>query len=445
MHVLTLNCGSSSVKYQRFDPAAGRVLARGIIQRIGEDGATLTHRVPGQDPVSGAVEIADHQAAVVLALETLRDPELSGATAEAPIAAVGHRVVHGGDHFRRSVVIGHEALQVFRALSHLAPLHTPINIQGVEAARLRLPGAVRCAIFDTAWHQTMPPRAYRYAVPRRWYEDHGVRRYGFHGTSFLYVARRCAALLGRPPPETNLVLFHIGHGASANAVAGGVSVDTSMGMTPLEGLVMGTRAGDLDPAVPLYVMRQTHRPAEEVERALQRKSGVLGLAGVADRREVERRAADGDQRAQLAMEVEGHRLRKYLGAYTAVLGRVDAVAFSGGAGELSPAIRAAALEGLAVLGIELDPERNQLSRTRNGETCITDPASPVPVFVIPTDEERVMVEDTVALMEGRHAGTRLRYSFEDPAFVDVERYAALQAEIAETPALAEIVVSGHRS
>ncbi len=442
MHVLTLNCGSSSVKYQRFDWTTRRVLARGLIERIGDAGTSLTHRVPGEAPVRGAVDVADHEAAVLLALESLRDPELSGPSAEHEIAAVGHRVVHGGEHFRRSVIVGFEALQVLRALSHLAPLHNPVNLDGITAAQLLLPDAVHCAIFDTAWHQTMPPQAYRYAVPQSWHDDLGVRRYGFHGTSFLYVARRCAALLGRPAAETNLVLFHVGHGASANAVAGGASVDTSMGMTPLEGLVMGTRCGDLDPAVPFHVMEAMDRPPHEIEVALQRKSGVLGLAGVADRREVERRAAGGDERAVLALDVEGYRLRKYLGAYAAVLGRLDAVAFTGGAGEMSPTLRERALAGLEVLGIELDPERNRRSRTHHGETRITTDDSPVPVFVVPTDEERVMAEDAVALVERRYdLPARFRYSFEDPEFVDEERCGALQAELAADPALADLLVS----
>jgi acetate kinase len=339
-------------------------------------------------------------------------------------------------------VVGYEALEVLRLLSHLAPLHNPVNLQGIEAAQLLLPDAVHCAIFDTAWHQTMPPRAYRYAVPASWHDDLGVRRYGFHGSSFLYVARRCAALLGRPAAETNLVLFHVGHGASANAVAGGVSVDTSMGMTPLEGLVMGTRCGDLDPAVPFHVMQAMDRPPEEIERALQRKSGVLGLAGVADRREVEQRAHDGDERAVLALDVEGYRLRKYLGAYAAALGRLDAVAFTGGAGEMSPTLRGRALRGLGILGIELDEDRNRLSRTHHGETCITAPDSPVPVFVVPTDEERVMAEDTIALVEGRYdLPANFRYSFEEPDFVDEERCTALQAELSAHPAVADILVS----
>ncbi len=402
MAVLTINCGSSSLRYRLFGeglaPAAG-----GVVERIGQAGTAMDHRAPGRAPFAGAVPVADHGEALALALETLRDPDLTGDLAGVAIAGVGHRVVHGGELFRRSVAIDHEVLLAIDALAALAPLHNPVNAQGIRAARALLPDALHAAIFDTAFHHTIPPAAHRYAVPEAWVREHGVRRYGFHGTSFRYVTRRAAVLLGRPPEEVDLILLHVGNGASACAVAGGRSVDTTMGLTPLEGLVMGTRCGDLDPAVPFHLMRVAGLEPEEIERALQRDSGMLGMAGVMDRREVVAAAEGGDARARLALEVECHRLRKVIGAYLAVLGGADAVVFTGGVGENSPAVRAGALQGLERLGIALDPARNRAA-TGGVTAPITAADSPLPVLVIPTDEERVMAEDVVALLGGDAAG-----------------------------------------
>jgi acetate kinase len=386
VRLLVLNCGSSSVKYKLFAGDPPRALLDGQVDRIGSPSAP------------------DHRAAIATVFEALAD--------HGPIDAVGHRVVHGGERFRASVIVDEEVEGAIDELAALAPLHNPVNLEGIRSARAALPGVPHCAIFDTAWHETLPERAYRYALPEAWYRDHGVRRYGFHGTSFLYLARRAAALLGRDPHDVDLILFHVGNGASANAVKAGRSVDTSMGMTPLEGLVMGTRCGDVDPAVVTAMMGLEGLDPAELDRTLNRHSGLAGLAdGASDRRVLMRMAAEGHAGARLALDVETYRLRKYLGAYLATLGRADAVVFSGGAGEMSPELRSGALEGLHGLGIRLDPERNEAARTRLAENRISADDSPVSVFVVPTDEEQVMAEDTAALLEGREPGA-LPYSFQ---------------------------------
>jgi acetate kinase len=356
---------------------------------------------------------------------------------------VGHRVVHGGERFAQSVIIDDEALNTFKALADLAPLHNPPNITGIEAAREVLPDVPHCAIMDTAWHQTMPPHAYIYALPYSWYENYGVRRYGFHGTSFLYVAKRAAVLLGKDPFECNLVLLHIGNGASANAVRRGISVDTSMGLTPLEGLVMGTRAGDHDPAIGYYVLEKENLAPKDVETILNKKSGILGITEkYTDRRDVENAARQGNERAQLAIEIESYRLKKYIGAYFAALGRVDALVFTAGVGERGPVIREKAVAGLEALGVEIDPKKNALSGTRNAETLISAQDSPTKIFVIPTDEELVMTEDTYALLQGTYkVHTEFTYGFQQREYRNKERDQALAGELEKKPELAQIVAA----
>jgi acetate kinase len=294
---------------------------------------------------------------------------------------------------------------------------------------------------DTAWHQTMPPSSYLYALPYEWYEKYGVRRYGFHGTSFLYVAKRAAVLLGKDPFAANLICLHIGNGASANAVRQGVSFDTSMGFTPLEGLVMGTRAGDHDAAIGYFMMRKEGFDGAAVDSLLNKKSGVLGITGkYTDRRDVEMAADRGEERARLAMQIEGYRLKKYVGAYSAALGQVDAVVFTAGVGERGPATRRMALEGLENIGIAMDPAKNELSQTRYAETEVTAAGSRVRVFVIPTDEELVMTEDTVGLIDGSYdVHTRFTYSFQKRDYVNEERKEALQEDLAKQPALARVI------
>jgi acetate kinase len=443
MDILTLNCGSSSLKYQLYDWDNREVLAKGIVERVTVGGSFIEHYARGKGTFKKKKECPNHKVALKLIIETLTDPKSGAISNLEEIKAVGHRVVHGGEKFAHSVIIDDEALDTFKALSDLAPLHNPPNITGVEAAREELADVPHCAIMDTAWHQTMPAHAYIYALPYSWYENYGVRRYGFHGTSFLYVAKRAAVLLGKDPFDCNLILLHIGNGASANAVRGGVSVDTSMGLTPLEGLVMGTRAGDHDPAIGYYIMEKEGLAPREVEQMLNKKSGILGITEIfSDRRDVETAAGKGDERAKLAIEIESYRLKKYIGAYLAALGRVDAMVFTAGVGERGATIREKAVAGLEELGIKIDSRANQISRTRNAETLISTSDSPVKIFVIPTDEELVMTEDTYALLQGTYkVHTQFTYSFQSPDYSNKERVAELEDELKEKPELAAIIAA----
>ena len=442
MDILTLNCGSSSVKYQLYRWDDKDILASGMVERVTVGGSSINHyskRSGGK--IRRQKDCPHHRDAIELIVQTLLDPEVGAISDLSDIKAVGHRVVHGGDRFAKSVIIDDNALAAFRELSDLAPLHNPPNITGIEAAREVLPDVPHCAVMDTAWHQSMPAPAYIYALPYHWYENYRVRRYGFHGTSFLYVAKRASVLLGKAPFLTNLVCFHIGNGASANAVKNGVSVDTSMGFTPLEGLVMGTRAGDHDPAIGYYVMKKEGLRPEAMDSILNRKSGVLGITDkYADRRDVEKGACMGDERCQLAIEIEGYRLKKYVGAYYAALGHVDAIVFTAGVGERGPITREKCLEGLEDMGIVLDRRKNEISLTRNAETEITGPGSQVRIFVIPTDEELVMTEDTHALLEGTYdMHTNFTYSFQSRSYVNKAREGMLKAELAEKKSLAEVI------
>ena len=442
MDILTLNCGSSSLKYQLYRWDDKDILASGIVERVTVGGSFINHysKRSGKK-IKRERDCPHHRDAIELIVQTLLDPEVGAISDLTEIKAVGHRVVHGGDRFAKSVVIDDNALTAFRELSDLAPLHNPPNITGIEAAQEVLPGVPHCAIMDTAWHQSMPAPAYIYALPYHWYEDYRVRRYGFHGTSFLYVAKRASVLLGKAPFSTNLICFHIGNGSSANAVKNGVSVDTSMGFTPLEGLVMGTRAGDHDPAIGYYVMKKEGLRPEAMDSILNRKSGVLGITDkYTDRRDIENGACGGDERCQLAIEIEGYRLKKYLGAYYAALGHVDAIVFTAGVGERGPITREKCLEGLEDMGIVLDKRKNEISMTRNAETEITGPGSQVRIFVIPTDEELVMTEDTHALLEGAYdIHTNFTYSFQSRSYVNKAREEMLKAELAEKKSLAEVI------
>ena len=443
MDILTLNCGSSSLKYQLYDWDNREVLAKGIVERVTVGGSFIEHYARGKGTIKREKECPNHKVALELIIETLTDPETGAISDLKEIKAVGHRVVHGGEKFAQSVIIDEEALQTFKALSDLAPLHNPPNITGIEAAREVLPDVPHCAIMDTAWHQTMPAHAYIYALPYSWYDNYGVRRYGFHGTSFLYVAKRAAVLLGKDPFDCNLILLHIGNGASANAVRDGVSVDTSMGLTPLEGLVMGTRAGDHDAAIGYYIMEKEGLAPKEVDQILNKKSGILGITELfTDRRDVETAAGKGDERAKLAIEIESYRLKKYIGSYSAALGHVDALVFTAGVGERGSTIRGKAVAGLEELGIKIDPQRNLLSRTRNTETVISTSDSPVKIFVIPTDEELVMTEDTYALLQGTYkVHTGFTYSFQHPDYRNKERAEALEEELQKKPELAGILAT----
>ncbi|WNI18180.1 acetate kinase [Actinacidiphila sp. ITFR-21] len=386
--VLVLNSGSSSVKYQLLDMADQSRLASGVVERIGEKGDA--GREGGDDGV------ADHAAALRRVAGELAGRGLGLDSPE--LAAVGHRVVHGGTRFTGPTLITDEVVAGIEELVPLAPLHNPANITGIKVARELRPDLPQVAVFDTAFHATIPEAAARYAIDTATADRHGIRRYGFHGTSNAYVSRAAAALLGREPSEVNLIVLHLGNGASATAVRGGVSVDTSMGLTPLEGLVMGTRSGDVDPAVVFHLARVGGMGTDEIDTLLNKRSGLLGLGGVNDMREIGRRMAEGDERAQLAFDVYVHRLRRYVGAFTAVLGRVDAVVFTAGVGENSAAVRAAALAGLDGLGIVVDPVRNAVRGSAG--RLVSAESSRVAVAVVPTDEELEIARDTYALARG---------------------------------------------
>jgi acetate kinase len=441
MVILTLNCGSSSVKYQVYDWNAQAILANGLVERVTQSGSVISHKVPGRQEYTEQHDCPNHTVAIELILNTITGPETGVVKSMSDIKAVGHRMVHGGDKFARSCLIDDKFLKEFKALTDLAPLHNPANLMGVEAAKAVLPKVPHCAIMDTAWHQTMPETSYLYALPYEWYEKHSVRRYGFHGTSFLYIAKRASVLLGKDPFKTNLIIAHIGNGASINAVKNGCSFDTSMGLTPLEGLVMGTRCGDMDPEIVFHVMRQTGMSAAEVEKKLNKESGVLGISGKwSDRRDIQTAAEKGDARAKAAHEIECYRLKKYIGAYYAALGHVDALVFTAGVGEMSDTVRALSTAGLEELGIKIDAEKNKLAKCRNAELDISAPDSKVKIYVIPTDEELVMTEDAYALISGKYdVHTKYKYSFQDKKYVNKARAEGLVRDLEKKPYLKDII------
>ncbi len=443
MVILTLNCGSSSAKYQIFDWDSQEVLAVGVIERIGQNVSTMEHAAKDRDQYESEISCPDHKAAIQLIVKMILDSDYGVLDSISEIRAVGHRVVHGGEHFVKSVIVDEQVLNIFESLTHLAPLHNPPNILGIRAAQQELPDVPHCAIMDTAWHQTMPKHTYMYALPYAWYEEHNVRRYGFHGTSYLYTAKRAAALLGKDPMETNLIIAHIGNGASMCAVKNGVSYDTSMGLTPLEGLVMGTRSGDVDPAVINFLITQVGMDIKDIDTALNKKSGILGITEkFSDRRDVRDAAAQGDERCRLAIDMECHRLKRYIGGYAAALGSVDAVVMTAGVGEMAPHIRRGALTGLDHLGICLDQQKNDQGQCRNGEIDIATADSPIRIFVIPTDEELVMTEDTYALLNGTYdIHTNFTYNFESPKYVNKSRHERLQQDLENKPYLKDLIVT----
>lgn len=390
--VLVVNAGSSSVKYQLLQSDSGEVLAKGLIEQIGESsGGKHRHTVAGTDNTRTG-EIGDMTAALASMAAAFADfgPDLD---AEPPMA-VGHRVVHGGTRFSATTRITAATTDAIRDLTPLAPLHNPANLAGIEAALAQFPDVPQFAVFDTAFHSTLPAAAYTYAVPKVWREDYHVRRYGFHGTSHHYVSERVSALMGRADLAT--IVLHLGNGCSACAVLDGESVETSMGMTPLEGLVMGTRCGDIDPAVPFHLARTEGLDVDQLDTALNKQSGLLGLTGDNDFRTIAERAAAGDREAQAAIDVVVHRLVKYVGAYAAVLGRLDAIAFAGGIGEHNAALRAAVLGRLGILGVEVDAAANEGA---DGEALLTTPASRVAAFVIPTNEELQIARECLEHLE----------------------------------------------
>ncbi|MFK5927568.1 MAG: acetate kinase [Desulfuromusa sp.] len=418
MDILALNCGSSSVKYQLFDWKKKEVIAKGMVERVTIGDSYIIHEVPGRETYREEYECPDHKIAVHLIVKILTDKTYGVLEDMTSISAVGHRVVHGGEKFTRSVLIDETVLDAIKEVQHLAPLHNPPNIAGIEAAQANLPDVPHIAIFDTAFHQSMPEHAYTYPVPHEWYEKHGVRRYGFHGTSHLYVSKRAAVLLEKDPKDCNMITMHIGNGVSHAAIKNGISIDTSMGLTPLEGAVMGTRCGDIDPAIPAFIMERENLSPKEIDGILNKKSGILGITGeFTDRRDVIEAAEAGNKRCDLALKIESYRLKKYIGSYCAILGRLDAVVFTAGVGEMGWMIREKALEGLEHIGIKLDKEKNRKTMTRKAETMITTSDSPIKVFVIPTDEELVFTEDVAAILEETYTDhMKFKYSFSERSF-----------------------------
>ena len=398
MNVLVINAGSSSLKYQLMDPATGNVLAKGLCERIGIDGKfTYKPQVEGKNKLD-AIDVAmpTHAEAIEAVLNALVDKDNGVVASMSEIDAVGHRVVHGGEKFASSVVINDEVMAAIEECNALAPLHNPANIIGIKACQDKMPGVPMVAVFDTAFHQTMPAKAYTYAIPYEYYENDKMRRYGFHGTSHRYVSQRCAEILGKPIEELKIVSCHLGNGSSITAVDGGKSVDTSMGLTPLAGLPMGTRSGDMDAGIMEYIMKKYDMSMADMMTTLNKKSGVLGISGVSsDFRDLDNAAAEGNQRAALAMEVFEYGVRKMIAEYAAAMGGVDAVIFTAGVGENSADMRLNFVKGLEFMGIEIDAEKNNF---RGEERIVSPDGAKVKVLVIPTNEELMIAKDTAELV-----------------------------------------------
>ena len=396
MKILVLNCGSSSVKYKLIESENGNVLAEGGVEKIGLPDSFLKFKRTDGSKETLTVSMPDHKEAVKNVLNILTDPKEGVIKSYEEIDAVGHRVVHGMEKFNKSMLITPEVIEKVKECYPVAPLHNPANITGIEAVTELIPGVPQVGVFDTAFHQTMPAKAFMYALPYEDYEKFGVRRYGFHGTSHRYVSRRACEFLGEPYEKQRIITCHIGNGGSITAVKDGISVDTSMGLTPTEGLVMGTRVGDVDPGALTYLMKCEGLDADGLTNVINKKSGVFGISGISsDMRDIEDAIAAGNERAKLAMDMYEYRILKYIGAYTAVLGGVDVIAFTAGVGENSPELREAICEKLAYMGITLDKEAN---RSRGKEVEISGKDSKVKVVVIPTDEELVIAQDTAMIV-----------------------------------------------
>ena len=392
MFIFVLNCGSSSFKYQLLDMSNERRVAVGLVERIGLKDSILAYQPADGEKTVETGDIADHAEAIRRVLDKLVAPNGGVIKSLSEITAIGHRVVHGGEKFSKSVRVDSTVLAAIRENVPLAPLHNPANITGIEAMMRALPGVDNVAVFDTAFHATMPAESYMYAVPYEWYERHHVRRYGFHGTSHRFVSERAAEMLGIAKERFNCITCHMGNGSSYTAIKNGQSYDTSMGMTPLEGLVMGTRCGDIDASIPGFMAEQAQMSLGDIDNALNKKSGLLGVSGVSsDMRDVENAAAAGNARAQMALDMLLHRALKYIGAYAIELGRVDAIVFTGGIGENGHEFRAAVVERLGALGVKLDAAANKV---RGKEAVISTADSPIKVLVVPTNEELVIARDT---------------------------------------------------
>ena len=398
MKVLVINCGSSSLKYQLIDMVNEEALAQGLVERIGIEGSVLTQKVEGKDKYIVKEEMKDHKDAIRLVLEALVDENNGVIKSMDEISAVGHRVVHGGEKYKESVVINDEVKVNIEECFKLAPLHNPANMIGIKACEELMPNTPMVAVFDTAFHGTMPEDAYLYALPYELYEKDGIRKYGFHGTSHKYVSQTCAEVMGRDIKDLKIITCHLGNGASLCAVKNGVSVDTSMGFTPLEGLAMGTRCGNIDPAIVTFLMKEEGLSVDEVNDLLNKKSGVLGISGISsDFRDIEDAAFNkGNRRAQLALRIFEYKIRTTIGAYAAAMGGVDAIVFTAGVGENGPETREKCLEGLEFLGVEIDKEANNV---RGKIREISKAGCNVKAFVIPTNEELVIARDTLELIK----------------------------------------------
>lgn len=397
MNILVINCGSSSLKYQLFNMTDESVLAKGLVERIGIEGSRIKHEVPDKEKQTIEVPMHDHKDALNEVLKAITHETYGAIKSLEEIQAVGHRVVHAGEKYSESVVVTPDVMVALDECIQIAPLHNPPNIMGIEAIQQLLPSVKNVAVFDTAFHQTMPASAYIYPLPYELYEKHRIRRYGFHGTSHRYVAQRAAAMLGKDLKDLKLISCHLGNGASVTAIDGGKSVATSMGFTPLEGLVMGTRCGDIDPAIVTYIMKKENLSIEQVDDMLNKKSGVLGISGVSsDFRDIEEAAAKGNARAILALESFDDRVKQYIAAYAAVMGGVDAIIFTAGLGENSIANRSSICAELDFMGVKVCANLNNM---RGKEAFINDPDSKVKVLVIPTNEELMIARDTLDLVK----------------------------------------------
>lgn len=397
MKILVINCGSSSLKYQLIDMENENSLSTGLVERIGIEGSKLTQKVEGREKYVLTVPMKNHKDAIAHVIDTLLDEVQGVIKSSDEIGAVGHRVVHGGEKYSTSVIIDDEVMKDLEEFSVLAPLHNPPNIIGINACKELMPDTTMVAVFDTAFHQTMPEKAFLYGLPYELYKENHIRKYGFHGTSHKYVSQRAAQMLGKDLKDLKLITCHLGNGASVSAVRGGVSVDTSMGFTPLEGLLMGTRCGDIDPAIIPYLMDVKGYSYDEVNNIMNKKSGVLGLSGVSsDFRDIEKAAAEGNERAKLALDVFHYRVKKYIGYFMAAMNGLDAVIFTAGLGENAVETREEIVSDMEWFGIELDREKNKV---RGKERIVSTDDSKVKVIVIPTNEELMIARDTLSLVK----------------------------------------------
>ncbi|NLX80291.1 MAG: acetate kinase [Proteiniphilum sp.] len=397
MNILVLNCGSSSIKYKLFEMKSKDVIAQGVVEKIGMKGSFLKLTLPNNQKVTLEGEVLEHRAGIEYILGVLLSEKYGCIKSLDEIEAVGHRVVHGGEYFNESVLINDEVIQSLIDCIEIAPLHNPPNLKGIYAIQELMPKTPQVAVFDTAFHQTMPDYAYMYGIPRSLYEKYGIRRYGFHGTSHRYVSQRVCEFLGVPFEEQRIITAHIGNGGSVTAIKNGKSIDTSMGMTPVEGLIMGTRSGDIDPGVVSFIMEKEHMGTQGISTLLNKFSGVLGISGISsDMREIENGYYEGNERAVLAMNMYNYRIKKFVGAYTAALGGCDILVFTGGVGENQALTREYVCKNMEYMGIELDEELNNSVRAK--EIVISKPTSKVKVLIIPTDEELTIAQDTLEIL-----------------------------------------------